>query len=262
MRFHPKAATYRFVMQEDLNGSLVGGGAAAMPVGQASVGGQFTEAIAGPRDSGTLVTWTIDTLTVKSPQQQIAARAESSLATRLARIKAMSFDVVYDDRMIPMHMDVHDPTAVAGQDQDAPNALRSAAHSFAFPLPREPLGKGDTWRSADEFALPGLTGTQPVQVQYELTVKDILVNGSDTSVVIGIATKFPDTPLPMTVQGVQLQGKLTGAATGEETFSLTEGALVTGTMDGNVKVEMTIPALKTSVSVGYDLHVTMKRRGR
>jgi len=62
--------------------------------------------------------------------------------------------------------------------------------------------------------------------------------------------------------GIQLQGKLTGAATGEETFSLTDGALVTGTMDGNVKVEMTIPALKTSVAIAYDLHVTMKRLGR
>lgn len=262
MRFHPKAATYRFVMQEDVNGSMVGGTAAAVPVAQASVGGQFTEAIAGPRDSGIMVTWTIDTLTVKSPQQDIAARAESSLATRLARIKAMSLDVVYDDRMIPMHMDVHDPTAVGGQDQDAPNALRSAAHSFVFPLPREPLAKGATWRAADEFSLPGLTGTQPVQVQYELTVKDILVNGADTSVVIGIATKFPDAPLPMTVQGVQLQGKLTGSATGEETFSLTEGALVSGTMDGGVKVEMTIPALKASVGIAYDVHITMKRLGR
>jgi len=262
MRFHPRAATYRFVMQENLKGSMVGGGSAAMPVGEASIGGQFTEAIAGPRDSGIAVTWTIDTLTVTSPQAGVAARAESAFATTLARIKAMSFDVVYDDRMIPMHMQVNDPTGLAGQNRDAPNALRSAAHSFEFPLPREPLNKGETWRAADEFALPGLTGAAPVQVQYELTVKDILVNGSDTSVVIGIATKFPDTPLPMTVQGIQLQGKLTGAATGEETFSLTDGALVTGTMDGNVKVEMTIPALKTSVAIAYDLHVTMKRLGR
>jgi len=170
--------------------------------------------------------------------------------------------VVYDDRMIPISMHVNDPTGVSAQDQEAPNALRSAAHSFLFPLPREPLGKGETWRAADELPLPGLTGAAPVQVQYELTVKDVVVNGGDTSVVIGIATTFPDTPLPMNVQGVQLQGKLTGAATGEETFSLTDGALVTGTMDGNVKVEMTIPALKTSVGVAYDLHVTMKRLGR
>jgi len=264
MRFHPKTATYRFAMQEDLKGSMAGGGGAAatIPVGEVSIGGQFTEAIAGARDSGIAVTWTIDTLTVKSPQQELVARAESSLATRLARIKAMSFDVVYDDRMIPMHMQVNDPTGVAGLDKESPDALRSAAHSFQFPLPREPLGKGETWRAADEFALPGLTGAAPVQVQYELTVKDILINGSDTSVVIGIATKFPDTPLPMTIQGVQLQGKLTGAATGAETFSLTDGALVTGTMDGNVKVEMTIPALKTSVAIAYDLHVTMKRLGR
>jgi len=262
MRFHPKAATYRFAMQEDLKGSMAGGGAAAMPVGEASIGGEFTEAIVGPRDSGVAVTWTIDTLTVKAPQPEYAARAESLLAARLARVKAMSVDVVYDDRMIPMHVQVNDPTGASGQDPDATTSLRSAAHSFEFPLPREPLGKGETWRAADEFALPGITGAAPVQVQYELTVKDILVNGGDTSVVIGIATKFPDTPLPMKVQGVQLQGKLTGTAAGEETFSLTDGALVTGTMDGNVKVEMTIPALKTSIAIAYDLHVVMKRLGR
>src|SRR5690349_25157984 len=102
MRFHPKAATYRFVMQEDLKGSLAGGAAAATVVGEASIGGQFTEAIMGPRDSGIGVTWTIDTLTVKSPQPELVARAESLLAARLARVKAMSFDVVYDDRMIPL----------------------------------------------------------------------------------------------------------------------------------------------------------------
>jgi hypothetical protein len=110
--------------------------------------------------------------------------------------------------------------------------------------------------------LPGFASTQPVQVQYELTVKDILFNGSDTSVVIGIAATFPDTPLPLTIQGMQMQGKLTGVTTGEETFSLTEGALVSGMLDGHVKVEMTIPTLKVSVGIAYDLHVTMKRQGR
>jgi hypothetical protein len=262
MRFHPKAATYRFVMQEDMKGSLSGGaGSASLPVGEASVGGQFTEAIGGPRDGGIGVIWTIDTLTVKSAQQKMAARAESTLAARLAQIKAMSFDVVYDDRMIPMKEQVNDPTAASGRDPDAPSALRSAAHSFAFPLPREPLGKGDTWRAADDLALPGLTGGGAVQVQYELTVKDILVNGADTSVVIGITAKFPDTPLPLNIQGLRLQAKLSGSTTGEETFSLTQGALTTGTLNGTVKVDLTIPTLQAPIAMSYDMHVTMKRAG-
>jgi hypothetical protein len=262
MRFHPKAATYRFALQEDMKGSLSGGaGSASLPVGEASVAGQFSEAIGGPRDGGTGVTWTIDTLAVTSPQQELAARAESTLATRVARIKAMSFDVVYDDRMIPIKEQVNDPTAVSGHDQDAPTALKSAAHSFDFPLPHDPLGKGDTWRAADEFSLPGLTGADPVQVQYELTVKDILVNGADTTVVIGIATKFPDTPLPLRIEGLQLQGKLTGSATGEETFSLTQGALASGKMDATMRVELTIPTLKTPIAMAYDMHVTMRRAG-
>jgi hypothetical protein len=263
MRYHPKAATYRFALQEDVNGSVLGqGSGAALPVGQASVGGEFTEAIAGPRDSGVTVTWTVDTLTVKSPQQAIVAGVESTLAKRLARVRSMSFDVVYDDRMIPVHEHVNDPAGLARADTNAAEALRIAAHSFAYPLPRDPLGKGETWRAADQLDLPGFAATQPVPVQYELTVKDIVINGSDTSVVIGIASTFPDTPLPLTIQGIQMQGKLTGTATGDETFSLTEGALVTGTMDGNVKVEMTIPALNISVAIGYTLHVTMKRQGR
>lgn len=262
MRYHPRAATYRFVMQQNLKGGLTGPAAAALPVGEASVSGRFTEAIAGPADSGTAVTWTIDTLTVTSPQQDVAARADSLLAARLARIKAMSFDVVYDDRMIAIKTRIDDPTGLGAADTNATGALRDAAHAFSFPLPHDPLGKGDTWRAADEFALPGIGGAEPVQVQYELTVKDIVVTGSDTSVVIGIVTKFPDTPLPLTVRGVQLQGKLTGSATGEETFSLSDGAVVSGAMDGSVKVEFTIPALKTSIGVGYDLHVTMKRADR
>ncbi len=262
MRYHPKAATYRFVLQEDVKGSIVGGAVAAMPVGAASVGGQFTAAIAGPADSGVAVTWTVDTLTVQSQQQEIIAGVESTLAARMARIKAMSFDVVYDDRMIPVHEHVNDPTGVGASDRNAANALRTVAHSFAFPLPRDPLAKGGTWRAADELDLPGFASTQPVQVQYELTVKDILFNGSDTSVVIGIAATFANTPLPMTVQGIQMQGKLTGVTTGEETFSLTEGALVSGTQDGHVQVEMTIPAFNASVAIAYDLHITMKRQGR
>ena len=261
LRFHPKAGTYRYTMQQSLKGGLSGGpaGAAVMPVGEAVITGEFREVVEGPREGGIGVTWRIDTVSVTSPTEAVRVRADAAIANNLARVQAMTFEVVYDDRMIPTKAQVTDPLRVAGD--ELPGTLRNAAHSFAFPLPVEPVGKGDEWRASDEFPLAGVTGTQPLDVQYILTVKEIRVDGSDTTVVIGIATKFPDTPLTMTERGVTLQAKITGTATGQQEFNLTQGALVNGSMDGNIRIEMSAPRLPTPLVMSFELHVSMRRVG-
>ncbi len=260
LRFHPHTGTYRYAMQQTVKGSLSGGGAGGPVVsaGEASINGQFREVVSGPREGGGVgVTWSIDTVTVTSPQQEMQARAESALATRIGRVQAMRFDVVYDDRMIPTKTQVTDPLGTA--DDQTRVSLRSAAHTFAFPLPLDPVAKGDEWRAADEFPLQGVTGTRPLDVQYILTVKDIRVGGADTTIIIGIGTKFPDTPLTMTERGVTVQAKVTGTATGQQEFNLSQGVLVSGTMDGNLRVEMTAPQLRMPIAMTFDLHITMRR---
>lgn len=261
LRFHPRSGTYRYTLQQNLKGSLSGGpaGAAAMPVGEATISGEFREVVEGPREGGVAVTWHIDTISFTTPNDAIRARAGSAVTTNMARVQAMTFDVVYDDRMIPTKAQVNDP--LRGSEDELPTTLRTGAHAFSFPLPVEPVGKGDEWRASDEFPLSGVTGTQPLDVQYILTVKDIRVDGADTTVVIGIATKFPDTPLTMTERGVTVQAKITGTATGQQEFNLTQGVLATGSMDGNIKVEVTAAQLRTPIAMTYELHVSMRRVG-
>lgn len=261
LRFHPKSGTYRYTLQQHLKGTLSGGGAggAAMPVGEATISGEFREVVEGPREGGIGVTWHIDTISFTSPSDALRARADSAMAINLARVQAMTFDVVYDDRMIPTKAQVNDP--LRGREDDLPTTLRTGAHAFSFPLPVEAVGTGDEWRAADEFPLSGVTGAQPLDVQYILTVKDIRVDGGDTTVVIGIATKFPDTPLTMTERGITVQAKITGTATGQQEFNLTRGVLVNGSMDGNIKVEVTAAQLRTPIAMTYDLHVAMRRVG-
>jgi len=65
----------------------------------------------------------------------------------------------------------------------------------------------------------------------------------------------------MTERGVTLQAKITGTATGQQEFNLTQGALVNGTMDGNIKIEMSAPQLRTPLTMTYELHVSMLRVG-
>jgi len=261
LRFHPRAGTYRYTMQQAMKGGVSAGGdgGPVMSAGEASITAQVREVIAGPREDGVGVTWSIDTLTISSPQQGMRARVESTLATRIARVQATRLDVVYDDRMIPTKTQVTDPLARA--DEGMQISPRSAAHAFAFPLPVDPVRKGDEWRAADEFPLEGVTGTRPIDVQYILTVRDIRVDGADTTIVIGIATKFPDTPLTMTEQGVTVQAKVTGTATGQQEFNLTQGVLVSGTMDGNIRVDMTGGQLRTTLAMTLELHITMRRVG-
>jgi hypothetical protein len=261
LRYHPRPGTYRYTMQQTLKGSLSGGGAGgpALPVGEASIGGQFRQVVAAPHAGGVGVTWSLDTVMVSSPQAEIQTHSESILAGARGRLQAISLEIVYDDRMIPLQTHVNDPGAVG--DENTPRTLRNAVHTFTFPLPVEPVGKGDEWRAADEFPLQGVPGASPIDVQYVLTVREIRIAGADTTIVIGIASKFPDTPLTMTEQGVTMQAKVTGTVAGQEEFDLTRGALASASMDGTIRVEMTAPQLRAPLAISLELHATLRRLG-
>jgi len=53
----------------------------------------------------------------------------------------------------------------------------------------------------------------------------------------------------------------TGTATGQQEFNLSQGVLVSGAMNGNIRVEMTAAQLRMPIAMTLDLHMTMRRVG-
>lgn len=259
LRYHPTAGSvFRYALQQQAKIRLEGGPLAQAPGMEMGMNAQLKQAVGGPREGGTAVTWSIDTLSLVAPAGMAAM--SSAMEQQLARIRAMSFDFVYDDRMIPIRVKFNDPL---GQESAVGDRIRRNATMFSFPLPVDPIGKGDTWRAASDLPLngvPGASGT--LTVESVLTVKDIRISGGDTTVVIGIQTTFPDQPITVTREGQAATVKISGTMTGEQQFSLSQGALVSGKMGGTMKLQVTLPALSAKpIAMSLDQETSMQLAG-
>jgi hypothetical protein len=86
---------------------------------------------------------------------------------------------------------------------------------------------GDSWVSEQEMPLgaPLNPGT-PVKTRTKLTVRQILVVGADTSVLLGAETRFP-------------RGQVSGGLMGAQVFSVSRGIPVRTTMGGTLRMRGT-----------------------
>ena len=112
--------------------------------------------------------------------------------------------------------------------------------SFAFPL--EPVGQGDSWTVATELPmgqLPGASASRSGTARTTLTVKEIRIAGSDTTVVLDVKTTFPNDPIQLDVGGQRATLRLSGTMLGGQEYSLTRGTVVAGTLKGTMKMNIT-----------------------
>ena len=258
LRYHPKAnTTHRYALDEQMK-MTVAGTPAQVPAMNMGMSVQLRERVGEPSQGGTAVSWSIDTLTLSAPAGVDVAGA--ALAAEIARIRAMSFDLVYDDRRIPLHVRVSDPLGEA-----PPEAQRVAGNvqMFNYPLPVEPVGKGDHWRVETDIPLAGLPDAGgPISVQSVLTVKDITVTAGDTTVVFVITTQFPDRPITMSRMGQTMTMKVSGTINGEQSFSMSQGMVLDGNVNGTIQMTMTIPGLASApITMALDMQATLKRLG-
>jgi len=258
LRYHPKAnTTHRYTLDEQMK-LAVAGPPAQLPAMDMGMSVQLRERVGEPSRigagvGGTAVSWSVDTLTFRAPAGIDAA--SPALAAQMARVKAMSFDLVYDDRRIPLRVQVHDPLGAASAEG---RRVTGNVEMFNYPLPVEPVGKGDHWRVETDIPLPEAGG--PISVQSVLTVKDITVAAGDTTVVFGVSTQFPDQPIAISRMGRTMTMKLSGTITGEQTFSLSQGMVLDATVSGTIKMAMAVPGLPAvPIALSLDMQATLKR---
>jgi hypothetical protein len=256
LRYHPKAnTTHRYALDEQMK-LAVAGAPAQLPAMDMGMSVQVRERVGEPSRggvAGTAVSWSVDTLTFRAPAGMDVA--SPALASQIARVKAMSFDLVYDDRRIPLHVQVHDPLGEASAEG---RRVTGNVEMFNYPLPVEPVGKGDHWRVATDLPLPEAGGS--ISVQSVLTVKDITVAAGDTTVVFLVSTQFPDQPIAISRMGRTMTMKLSGTITGEQTFSVSQGMVLDATVSGTIKMAMAVPGLPSvPMSLSLDMQATLKR---
>src|SRR5436190_80493 len=85
--------------------------------------------------------------------------------------------------------------------------------------------------------IPGGT-SQAGAARTTLTVREIRIAGSDTTVVLDIKTTFPSGPIPLAVGSQTGTVKLDGDLAGHQQFSISRGAILDGTIKGATKVHV------------------------
>ena len=104
-----------------------------------------------------------------------------------------------------------------------------------------------------------IPGAGPIRTSTKVTVKEIQVSGADTTVRLGVETTFPKDPVTVPAQGQTMELRFAGSMTGEQVFSLRQGAPVQTTMGGTIHMEMKGPALGTqTMAMSMEQQATMK----
>ncbi len=116
--------------------------------------------------------------------------------------------------------------------------------AMVFPLPEEPVGPGDSWTVATELPVGQLPGaSRSGASRTKLTVREIRVAGSDTTVLLDVETTFPTDPIALTVGGQPATVRLSGSLAGDQVFSLSRGVVMSGTIKGTMKMNVSSAAL-------------------
>ena len=252
LRYHPPAgAVYHFALDQQSKIKFESGPAAAMGEQQLTMHMYFTQAVGDPSGNNITVTMTFDSITAESPMLPRAMMEQ-----QFAQMRGMKSTVLYDDRMHVQHLDF---SGAPGMPPQMTDEITSSFKNLAFPFPEQPVGPGDSWDVQMELPMGNLPGAGPIRTSTKITVKEIQVSGADTSVLLSVVTTFPQGPVNVQAQGQTVELKFAGTMTGEQLFSLRQGAPVRTTMGGTMHLEMKGGALGgQSMAMSMEQQATMK----
>ena len=252
LRYHPPAgAVYHFTLDQQSKIKFESGPAAAMGEQQLTMHMYFTQAVGDPSSGNIVVTMTFDSITAQSPMLP-----QAMMEQQFAQMRGMKSTVHYDDRMHVQHLDF---TGAPGMPPQMTDEITSSFKNLAFPFPEQPVGPGDSWDVQMELPMGNLPGAGPIRTSTKITVKEIQVSGADTSVLLSVVTTFPKEPVNVQAQGQTVELKFAGTMTGEQLFSLRQGAPVRTTMGGTMHLEMKGAALGgQSMAMSMEQQATMK----
>ncbi len=230
LRYHPPAgAAYQYVLDQTSRFAPDGAGADSAPSNTMTLA--FTQTIAAPAAGGVPVTTLLDSARVASPM--LSPEAAVDAARRLRGVRLTS---VFDDRQRLVRNDFSPldrlPSIVGDQ-------VLLGFRAAAVPFPDGPVGPGDRWTNQVELPFGQIPGSAPITATTTLTVREILVTGSDTTVHYTAETSLPERPLRFTMGGQPITIVVRGSLNGEQRFSLSRGTAVTASLGGTIRVNVT-----------------------
>lgn len=227
LRYHPPAgAVYRYVMEQN---SRFGQDSSADSGAPNKMRIVFTQKVGAADASGVPVTITFDSARVESPMLNPAAADQA-----VDRLREVHVTIVYDDHLRPVHNDVSSLSGVSPLVRDQ---IQVGFRAAALALPDQPVGTGDSWTNETDLPVSAV-GNVPLTVHTKVTVREISVSGTDTTVRLGVETQLPAAPLKFSFSGQPFTVGLKGAITGEQTLSLTRGAVVRAELGGTMHVNV------------------------
>ncbi|HWC74925.1 MAG TPA: hypothetical protein VG454_13400 [Gemmatimonadales bacterium] len=242
LRFHPPAgAVYHYGLEQRTQLVAQSGPLASMGKQQMVIRMYFTQTVKGPLPvtaggAGTQVDVVFESMTMEMP----GVRSDV-MQSELAKLRGTRATIVYDDRGRATSTDL---TPAPGVSPELVKQMESGTNILTFGFPDQPVGKGDSWTVTTELPLAQLPGTNAEAAgpaKTTLTVREIRIDGSDTSVIVDIKTQFPPGPIQLDVGGQRGTLKLEGDLKGHQQFSLTRGAILDGTIKGATTMNITAP---------------------
>ncbi len=236
LRYHPPAgAVYRYGLEQRTQISIASGPLAAMAKQQLFMRAQFAQTVKGPASGGgTEVEVVFESITMEIP-----GVSPDVIARELAKMNGLRSSVVYDERGQIVRSNF---ATAPGLDPDVANQMATSVRSMTFGFPEHPVGRGDSWTITTELPLAQVRGANASKAgpaRTKLSVREIRIAGSDTSVVLDIKTAFPSGPIRLSFQGQPGTLKLVGDLAGHQQFSISRGAILDGTIKGSTKMHIT-----------------------
>ncbi len=252
LRYHPPAgAVYHYAFEQHSKIKFESGPTAGMGEQQLTMHMFFTQQVGEPSDGKVQVTMTFDSITAESPMLPRAMMEQA-----FQRMRGMKSTVLYDDQMRVQHVDFSGPPGLPPSMSDQ---ITGSLKNLAFAFPDHPVGPGDSWDIQMELPMGNIPGAGPIQTSTKVTVREVQVSGADTSVVLSVATTFPKDPISVPAQGQTVELRFTGTMTGEQVFSLRQGAPLRTTMGGTMHMEMKGGALGgQTMAMSMEQEATMK----
>jgi len=232
LRYHPPAgAVHRYALDQVNKMNMEAGPMTGMGEQRLTLRMHFTQNVTGPVPGGIEVKVTFDSTHMEAP-----GMSPEMMARELDQLRGLVSTVLFDERAQVVRSDMG---AAPGVAPELAAQMSTGVKAMAFALPEEPVGRGDSWTVASELPvgqLPGVSGAGASRTK--LTVKEIRVAGADTTVVLDVETTFPGDPIALTIAGQPATLRLSGSLAGGQVFSLSRGVVVSGTMKGTMKMNV------------------------
>jgi hypothetical protein len=232
LRYHPPAgAVHRYALDQVNKMSMEAGPLAGMGEQQLTLQMHFTQHVTGPVPGGIEVKVTFDSTRMEAP-----GVSPEMMARELDQLRGLVSTVLFDERAQVLRSDMG---AAPGVAPELTSQMATGVKAMVLALPEQPVGRGDSWTVKTDLPvgqLPGVSGAGASLTK--LTVREIRVAGGDTTVLLGVETTFPGNPITLTIAGQPATLRLSGGLSGDQTFSLTRGVVVSGTMKGTMKMNV------------------------